>query len=402
MNEILLSVVIPTFNRYKYLKVVIDSFKNINSERIEFIIQDNTKDNSEILEYMKGNKDTRIKYFHKPDHVDITVNCDLAVSHAIGKYICMLGDDDTICSKMLRAAAFCDENDIEACCFQIPGFNWPDMTFEGQGASRKEANFFVRDKADGGVYIIDPKREIKISLREGGWLYLTMPRVYHQMVSRECLERIYKRVNTYFPGPSPDMANSVCVCLESKKTVYLNDYLIISGYGYKSATGQGNRGEHFGNLKEKAWLPNNILEIWNPEIPAIFSAETIWAQSLTQALKEYGAIDYLNIFSYSSLYASFIKNHISAKNQFFAFCNKKPYRYIRTLVGAVKKALIRFERKRVLPKKNFIDRNDINSLLDAQKYCEELSDSVPVYHFEEDSERRGDKTKRVISRIRRL
>ena len=110
----------------------------------------------------------------------------------------------------------------------------------------------------------------------------------------------------------------------------------------------------------------------------------------------------MNVFSYSSLYASFIKNHISAKNQFFAFCNKKPYRYIRTLVGAVKKALIRFERKRVLPKKNFIDRNDINSLLDAQKYCEELSDSVPVYHFEEDSERRGDKTKRVISRIRRL
>lgn len=402
MNDILLSIIIPTYNRYKYLKVVLDSFGNIDSNRIEFIVQDNTEDNSEIIEYLKDNNDKRIKYFHEPIHVSMTENCDMAVSHAIGKYMCMLGDDDTICSSMIKAAEFCDKNDIDACCFQIPGFNWPDMTFEGQGASRREDSFFVRDKADGEVFSFDPKRELRISAKEGAWLYLTMPRIYHEMVSRDCLERIYKKVHTYFPGPSPDIANSACVCLESNKTVYLSDYLIVSGYGHESATGQGNRGEHFGSLKEKAWLPENILEIWNPNIPAIFSAETIWAQSLTQALKEYGATEYLRKFSYSCLYASFIKNHMSAKKSFIDFCKEKPYRFLQTFVGAVKKSFIRIERKRVLPSKNYIDRDDISSLIDAQKYCEELSAGVPEYHFIEDNDRAGGKKEWMISKIRRL
>ena len=402
MDDILLSILIPTYNRYKYLKIVIDSFENIHSDQIEFVIQDNTKENAEILGYLKNNNDKRIKYFHEPKHVSMTENCEMAVSHAKGKYLCMLGDDDTICSKMLKAAAFCEENDIEACCFQIPGFNWPDMTFEGKGTKGREANFFVRDEADGGVYEIDSKHELKISVNEGSWLYLTMPRMYHQMVSRKCLERIYNKIHMYFPGPSPDIANSACVCLESRKTVYINDYLIISGYGHESATGQGNRGEHFGNLKEKAWLPDNILDIWNDKIPAIFSAETIWAQSLTQALKEYGATDYLRTFSYSFLYASFIKNHINAKNEFILFCKKNPIRFVQTFIGALKKFFIRLERKRVLPLHNYIDKNGINTLIDAQRYCEELSEKVPDYFFVSDFDRKGDKTKCMISKIRRL
>ena len=314
----------------------------------------------------------------------------------------MLGDDDTMCNSMLKAVEFCEEHNIDACCFQIPGFNWPDMTFEGKGISRKEANFFIRDKADGSVYAIDSKKELEIAVREGGWLYLTMPRVYHEIVSKECLNRIYDKVHTYFPGPSPDIANSVCVCLESRKTVYINDYLIVSGYGHESATGQGNRGEHFGDLKEKAWLPNDIIEKWNPKIPAIFSAETIWAQSITQALAAYGANEYLKRFSYSCLYAAFIKNHWTARSSFIDFCKHKPYRLFLTLVGAVKKAFIRLERKRVLSRSNYLDRNDINSLLEAQKLCDSLSEQVPNYHIIDETKDVGGNVQWMISRIRRL
>ena len=52
----IISIVVPTKNRYKYLKqfiILVESFKD---ERIELFIQDNSDDNSEILEFL-SNKD---------------------------------------------------------------------------------------------------------------------------------------------------------------------------------------------------------------------------------------------------------------------------------------------------------------------------------------------------------
>ena len=60
------------------------------------------------------------------------------MKHATGKYICMIGDDDTICDSMIAAAQFCAENRIEAVKYLIPGFNWPDMTF----VSKKKKRIF--------------------------------------------------------------------------------------------------------------------------------------------------------------------------------------------------------------------------------------------------------------------
>lgn len=132
MENILLSVLVPTYNRYQYLKGCLSSLSRIRSERMEVIVQDNTVENKEITEYLQELDDPRIKYFHMVDHVSQMENSDLAMSHASGKYITMIGDDDTICECMLDACEFCEENGIDAVNFIIPGFNWPDMKFIGK------------------------------------------------------------------------------------------------------------------------------------------------------------------------------------------------------------------------------------------------------------------------------
>ena len=46
----LLSIVVPTKNRYYYLKSLIKLVQSFNSNEIELVVQDNTENNSEILE----------------------------------------------------------------------------------------------------------------------------------------------------------------------------------------------------------------------------------------------------------------------------------------------------------------------------------------------------------------
>lgn len=363
MREILLSVIIPTYNRYKYLRGCLESLSRLKSDQVEIIVQDNTENNIEIVNFISILNDKRIKYYHIKEHICVGDNCDEAMKHVTGKYVCMIGDDDTICDTMVNAAQYCLENSIDAVKFYFPGFNWPDMIFQGK---KKEANLFFKEKADGSITFINAKEVLLRAIKKADGVDL-MPRVYHGMVSKECLDRIYEKAGSYFPGPSPDMGNAAAVCLESKKSAYISDYLMVSGYGYTSARGEGNRQQHYGKLDEKPWLPSDIIERWDNNIPKIFSGETIIADSFTESLRRMGREDLRKKYNYSYLYAMFIWHHKDAKDQFINFLNENPIRWIKIIKGVVARAGISL-RYRLFHNEipNFMEREDVVNLLEAQ------------------------------------
>lgn len=379
MSNVLLSVVIPTYNRYEYLQSCLEVTSSIKSDQLEIVVQDNTEDNSEILPVIERIGDSRIKYYHIAEHISVVENSDYAVKHAIGKYICMIGDDDTICSSMLDAAAFCDVNSIEACMSLIPGFNWPGMTFSG----KKEPNLFILEKATGEVIKIDAQEVLKHAVLSAEGLPRQMPRVYHGFVSKECLNKIYEKCGTFFPGPSPDMANATAVSLVVKKAVLIKDYLMVSGYGRRSARGEGNRKEHFGKISEKPWLPKDTESRWYPNIPKVFSGETIFAQSLIEALNLMDQGDLAKKYNFGSLYAMFFAHHPSARLYMLSFLLKRPYR----LMWFIKGIFVRLkERRKMLsknPTKNYVEEDAIQSLAEAQTYIYKLRviDDVTDYFW---------------------
>lgn len=334
MNEVLLSIAIPTYNRYKYLKDCIKTISEIKSDKLEIVISDNTLENEEIVNFISEINDSRIKYYHFTEPLGEMGNCEKSVSLTTGKYVCLLGDDDSVCPNMIKAAEFCLANDIDGCCFPFPGFNWPDMTFEA--GKVREPNLFYKYEATGKFRFLDSREELRKSLANGGGLALTMPRLYHGMISRACIERVRAKAGVYFPGPSPDMANAVAVCLESNRTIYLSDYLIVSGYGKASARGEGNRKEHFGKIEDKPWLPKDVMEKWEKDIPAIFSGETIIAQSAVQSLRAMGAAKKYR-YDYPFLYAEFFVQHPSVRKEILAFCMKSPKRALFFAIGILKK-----------------------------------------------------------------
>lgn len=379
IEGVLVSVVIPTYNRYEYLKGAISTFQNVKGQSIEFVIQDNTEDNREILEYLKNFDDGRIKYFHKAEHVSVVENSDMAVDHSNGEYVIFIGDDDTVCSSIIDAARFCKAHDIDTCIFELPGFNWPDMEFKGR---EKQSNLFLIKKATGTARILNQEDQVQFALRYADGIPEYMPRLYHGLTSRRCLNRIKEKTGSYFPGPSPDMASSMAISLVAEKAAFISDYTMVSGYGYKSARGEGNRQAHYGKISEKPWLPRDTEEKWDREIPKIFSGETIIAQSLSQCLKRMGREDLLRKYSYGILYAVFFARHAGARRYMISFLLRKPTRLVKFLFGLFKRKNYIRMYQRTHTGKNYKEFDGVGTLLEAQQIVDNERSAIKDYQFE--------------------
>ncbi|MBX2937642.1 MAG: glycosyltransferase [Saprospiraceae bacterium] len=295
----LLSVVIPTKNRYEYLEILLKKLSTLESSEFEVIIQDNSDNNNDFLQYLELLDDKRVKYFYKSGWISVIDNCDLAVGNATGKYICMIGDDDGILIEpALRLLDYLESSKIDAAIVNPLSYTWPDT------------NHIVWDSLSGRAFfkkfsmtykILDSKTELEKVIGKGGSFGLNkLPRIYHGFVRRNVLEMLKKDTGTYFPGPSPDMANAVGLSNYLSEYLYADFPIIISGQGKKSTGGQGSEKQHHGRIENQSHLPKDTASKWSDKIPYFWSGPTIYAESLRRALIATGRKDNLN---YSFLYA---------------------------------------------------------------------------------------------------
>lgn len=108
MNEPLLSICVPTFNRASYLKECLDSIicqfddKEV-FEKTEIVISDNaSQDNTEALveEYQK--KFDNIRYFKNKENLGFDRNVDIVLTKGLGNFCWTLADDEKLKSGVLK------------------------------------------------------------------------------------------------------------------------------------------------------------------------------------------------------------------------------------------------------------------------------------------------------------
>jgi len=108
-----ISILIPTFNRERYIKEVVTSALNQTYKNIEIIVVDNkSTDNSwEILKDLAKN-DGRIKLFQNHINIGPVKNWKRCIDEATGKYGKILWSDDLIAPDFLeKTIPFLKEND---------------------------------------------------------------------------------------------------------------------------------------------------------------------------------------------------------------------------------------------------------------------------------------------------
>ncbi len=308
--DYILSIIIPTKNRYQYLKDCVLSLSSLDSKTVEIIVQDNSDDNIEFKRFLSIHDIPNLKYYHQTGQLSQTENSDLAVEKATGEYCCFIGDDDSVSTMIIPVAHFLKSRQIQACVCDVATYYWPDVVFSG---SKRPPLSFDMTKAYSeslrSTHVLN--QVLSYGIQDIKYL----ARVYHGIISRDVLLEVKEKTGSFFPGPSPDMANAISCTSIIQSYVYIHLPLIISGYSYKSAGGMGLRGAHKGRLQDSKQLPSNVEDDWDPKIPKLWLGYTMWPQSGLSALNAMRRVDLTNQMNYFAMYAkTFLKYPEYRKN----------------------------------------------------------------------------------------
>lgn len=119
MQNLLVSIIIPTYNRTQYLKLTLDSIKNQNFKDYEVIvIDDGTPGDDNLLLCEKYEK---VAYVKIPNSGGPSKPRNIGISKAVGKYIAFVDDDDIwLPNKLEKQVQILEQNPefglVHGCC----------------------------------------------------------------------------------------------------------------------------------------------------------------------------------------------------------------------------------------------------------------------------------------------
>ncbi|MDX9694342.1 MAG: glycosyltransferase [Bacteroidales bacterium] len=350
----LLSIVVPTKNRYKYLKVLIKLIDSFKSNEIELIIHDNSDNNFEIIDYINSFNNNNIKYFHSNEKLTMISNSDLAISKSTAEYVCFIGDDDGVTRNILDCVKWMKSNNVDSIFSNCAYYNWSGT-----------AQFFKRKN---NIIKHDTSIELNVLLRKGMILNEShLPLLYHAIVKREVLNTIYKKYETHFLSTPPDISSAVLLAFEVNKYYEINIPIIINGTSEMTGGGVIRKGGVI-RLDDVDFINDNDRKEWENFIPPIWCGSYAWANSGIKTLQKNGKESYINKFDidYNLAHA-------------FSLRPKKIVLFIYAL--KYKKSLIRLFyyiflllTKRLLRKfisklnKNIIIQRNLHSIIEAEEF----------------------------------
>lgn len=382
----IISIVIPTKNRYYYLiKLikVINGFKN--KELIEVVIQDNSDDNTEFLSFINENNFDFLKYFYQNKPLSISENSDLAIRNSISEYVTFIGDDDGVTNRLIDCVCWMQKHDVE--CVVPSGFRyrWNDNlangVLEGGTLSYKTPSYKMKEYHTKSVL----EDLAKIGFINRG----DLPMLYHGIVKRSTLDKIWNKCGTYFPGASPDIANGVALCFVMDK-FYIVEYPFVYSGASKHLGGGANKMKYRAtdNIKSLPFLPKNIETIWDKRVPKVWAGCTIWCESAIEALKAMKQGNLLDIINFENLYVEFVCYHFYYRRYALPLTKNKFMLYVRSLARYINHCFIvglkLFRIKFLFNSK--IDgmhvKNGLNDIISANNFIESICNSQEEFIIE--------------------
>lgn len=105
--SILLSILIPTYNRALYLKdaimCLLPQFQSY-MDRIEILISDNfSSDDTEfVIDSLRSQFQNRLKFYKQTENIGFEANFEFLINKSQGDYLYLMGDDDLLCDNFLQ------------------------------------------------------------------------------------------------------------------------------------------------------------------------------------------------------------------------------------------------------------------------------------------------------------
>lgn len=383
----LLSVVIPTKNRFEYLVPSVQSILRITDAELEVIVCDNSEvDRSNDFLALVGDK--RVHFYHISQRLDMVANYNHAISLARGDYIALIGDDDFIHRDILKIIRKFSSDVSVITTPPLANYNWADLNialniFDGQPSVN------IRPFSS-KVEFIELKDSVTSVVTSAGQHFTRMPKSYYGIVKREAFEKVRLAAGTYVPGLSPDMATSMALALVIDRVCSVDFPIFMPGSSLKSNAGLSGLSKHVGSLFDQKHLPQKNLENWGDFVPKFYSVQTVWAQACYEVLRSFERVDLMKLFNIPYIYAlcySYhfklcIKENVSLKNSLQAQGNNyyigscKFWFYATSIF--IERATSLFLRKIRIPKKSqsYVYNR---SVLDIKSACGLLDSLKPTF-----------------------
>lgn len=235
-NKIKYSILIPTYQKAKYLYFTIKSVLDNNYKDFELIISDDysTDKTSEVLQLIN---DERVKIIKPPFKLTQTKNYEFMLNYASGEWISILGDDDGILPNFFEQLdKHIDKHrDIEAIHTKVATYYWDNVQDLYGDRVVDYQNFRAKPE------IKNSKLSLFLSL--AGILVRTdVPMIYTTgLIKRTLMNRIKKKSeNFFFHSLIPDYYSMVCILYETRKYLQINEPIFWVGVS-KLSTGRGKR-----------------------------------------------------------------------------------------------------------------------------------------------------------------
>ncbi|WIX01061.1 glycosyltransferase [Pseudomonas sp. AR5] len=283
----ILSVAIPTHNRSQYAISSIKSILSIDDPRLQLVVSDTSTDGKlrALLENASLMLDSRFKYLHHNVKLDMTGNHNAAISAAEGEYVCLIGDDDTVSKECIEAVEWALGNNVEIISPNVvSNYVWPDFKHRFFGSGHASRLYF--SKKMGAFEVRESKTALLNALSNAAQGTDGLPKIYHGLVKRSLLERIYHLSGAYFHGSSPDVSGAVGLALVSKNFLVIDYPLTVPGAAGGSNTGRSAMNTHKGKLDKEEQTKGFGAGGWSLGVPRFFSVETVWAHAALETLKK--------------------------------------------------------------------------------------------------------------------
>lgn len=358
-----ISVVVPTKNRYKYLKQFITLVEGYKDPRIELLVQDNSDNNTEILDFLSNKELISTNYFYCSDNLSMGGNAELGIMNSSGEYVCFMGDDDAVCRNIADCANWMKQNNIEALNPLFVEYYWNEDLGLGNG-------LLYNNPIDYHIKIVNSYNRLRRVLSDAVPTFYELTRLYQALVKKETLLKVKQKGGTLFPGPTPDISSAVSLSFIVEKFVNINIPVTLPGM---SRMGAGGVMGKVLTLDEVSFITEKDRKDWIEGFPRMWASEIIWPDGALNALKYMGREDYIKYFSKNKMLSRLVAVH----KKYFAVAYHHADNKIIFLLVFAKYFLTegtKFFWHKLLSKINgkingiYDTKNDFNNIAEAESY----------------------------------
>lgn len=225
----LLSIIIPTRDRARYLGASIATALQATDAPLEVLVLDNASadDTADVVSRIA---DPRLRYARSEQRLSMRDNFERGLSMAQGDYVGFIGDDDGIFAGAVnRVHAIFEDPEVQAIAAARAHYYWPDLVGDRRGSAllprgRGVERRYSRDELSSLLATSD---------------YYRLPCVYHGFVRRVLIEQ--NRKDRFFLSSQVDIYSAIALSMTDIVFAFSHDPLVINGGSARS-----NGASHFG------------------------------------------------------------------------------------------------------------------------------------------------------------